>query len=298
MPISTPSSLRARPTVRPGRPSQTPACQPCSPPGAGSNVKRGGGPIESSLFRVRREDGTTTVDGKDRTVDEARLVGQEVGDGRRHSAKLDEVAAPGQQPLQPVGGVGVAGVCGVLAQRGGRSGQGAILWWLGGGQRLRSPPAWGSRRRTLAELAEGLHGELVTPARPPYDEARSIWNGAHDARPAAVVRCVGVSDVLRGVEFARSEGLPLAVRAGGHSIPGFSTTNGGIVLDLPPMTGIRVDPASRRVVAQAGCRWSDLDRETQAFGLAVTGGPVSSTGIAGFTLGGGLGWLVRRRGLA
>jgi FAD/FMN-containing dehydrogenase len=150
---------------------------------------------------------------------------------------------------------------------------------------------------TLGELAEGLRGELVTPASEQYDQARSIWNGAHDARPAAVIRCAGVSDVLRGVQFARSEGLPLAVRGGGHSIPGFSTTDGGVVLDLSPMKGIRVDPVSRRVVAQAGCLWSDVDHETQAFGLAVTGGLVSSTGIAGFTLGGGIGWLVRRCGL-
>jgi FAD/FMN-containing dehydrogenase len=150
---------------------------------------------------------------------------------------------------------------------------------------------------TLAELAEALHGELVTSASADYDEARSIWNGAHDARPVAIIRAAGVSDVIRGVEFARSEGLPLAVRGGGHSIPGFSTTDGGVVLDLSPMTGIQVDPASRRVVAQAGCLWSDLDHETQAFGLALTGGLVSSTGIAGFTLGGGVGWLVRRCGL-
>ena len=131
---------------------------------------------------------------------------------------------------------------------------------------------------TLAELAEGLHGELVTPGSTEYDEARSIWNGAHDRRPAAVIRCAGVSDVIRGVDFARSEGLPLALRGGGHSIPGFSTTDGGVVLDLSPMKGIRVDPAARRVVAQAGCLWSDLDQETQEFGLALTGGLVSTTG--------------------
>jgi FAD/FMN-containing dehydrogenase len=150
---------------------------------------------------------------------------------------------------------------------------------------------------TLAELAEGLHGELVTPASESYDEARAIWNGAHDRRPALIIRCAGVSDVIRGVNFACSEGLPLAVRGGGHSIPGFSTTDGGVVLDLSPMTGIRVDPVARRVVAQAGCLWSDLDQETQQFGLALTGGLVSTTGIAGFTLGGGVGWLLRRCGL-
>jgi FAD/FMN-containing dehydrogenase len=87
---------------------------------------------------------------------------------------------------------------------------------------------------TLAELAESLRGELVTPGSEQYDEARSIWNGAHDARPAVIIRAAGVSDVLSGVEFARSQGLPLAVRGGGHSIPGFSTTEGGVVLDLSP----------------------------------------------------------------
>src|SRR5204863_717553 len=120
---------------------------------------------------------------------------------------------------------------------------------------------------TLAELAEGLRGEVVTSAAERYDDARQIWNAAHDAHPAAIIRCAGVADVLRGVEFARSQGIPLALRGGGHSIPGFSTTDGGIVLDLAPMKGIRVDPVSRRVIAQAGCLWSDLDHETQAFGL-------------------------------
>jgi FAD/FMN-containing dehydrogenase len=118
---------------------------------------------------------------------------------------------------------------------------------------------------TLAELAEALLGELVTPASEQYDQPRSIWNGAHDRRPAVIIRCAGVSDVVRGVEFARSEGLPLAVRGGGHSIPGFSTTDGGVVLDLSAMKGVRVDPTSRRAVAQAGCLWSDIDHETQAF---------------------------------
>jgi FAD/FMN-containing dehydrogenase len=107
-----------------------------------------------------------------------------------------------------------------------------------------------------------------------------------------------VADVVRTVDLARSEGLPLAVRGGGHSIPGFSTVDGGIVLDLSPMRGVQVDPARRTATAQAGCTWKDLDAETQQFGLAVTGGLVSSTGIAGFTTGGGIGWLVRKHGLA
>jgi FAD binding domain/Berberine and berberine like len=150
---------------------------------------------------------------------------------------------------------------------------------------------------TLGELAQALRGELIRPQDPSYDEARSIWNRAHDKKPAAIVRCHGVADVLKGVEFARSEGLPLAIRGGGHSIPGFSTTDHGIVLDLSPMNGVRVDPNRRRIVAQAGSLWQDVDAEAQAFGLAVTGGLVSTTGIAGFTLGGGIGWLVRRCGL-
>jgi FAD/FMN-containing dehydrogenase len=107
-----------------------------------------------------------------------------------------------------------------------------------------------------------------------------------------------VADVIRTVDLARSEGLPLAVRGGGHSIPGFSTVDGGIVMDLSLMKGIQVDPDRRTATAQAGCTWKDLDAETQQFGLAVTGGLVSSTGIAGFTTGGGIGWLMRKHGLA
>ena len=150
---------------------------------------------------------------------------------------------------------------------------------------------------TLGEFAQSLRGELLRPGDASYDEARSIWNGAHDKKPALIVRCHGVADVLSGVEFARSEGLTIAVRGGGHSIPGFSTSDGGVVLDLSPMNSVRVDPNRRTITAQAGCLWSDVDAEAQAFGLALTGGLVSTTGIAGFTLGGGIGWLVRRCGL-
>jgi FAD/FMN-containing dehydrogenase len=150
---------------------------------------------------------------------------------------------------------------------------------------------------SLAELAQSIRGQVLTPGDAGYEEGRRIWNAAHDRRPALIVRAAGVADVIRGVQFARSEDLPLALRGGGHSIPGFSSVDGGIVLDLSGMTGIRVDPGRRRVVAGAGSLWRDVDHETQAFGLAVTGGLVSSTGIAGFTLGGGIGWLVRHYGL-
>jgi FAD/FMN-containing dehydrogenase len=150
---------------------------------------------------------------------------------------------------------------------------------------------------TIAEFTGGLRGTAVRPGDADYDAERSIWNAAHDRYPAVIVRCAGVADVIRTVDFARSEGLPLAVRGGGHSIPGFSSVDGGIVLDLSLMKGVQVDPDRKRVTAQAGCLWSDLDLETQQFGLATTGGLVSTTGIAGFTTGGGIGWLMRKHGL-
>jgi FAD/FMN-containing dehydrogenase len=150
---------------------------------------------------------------------------------------------------------------------------------------------------TLGELEGALRGRLVRPSDPDYDQLRAVWNAAHDRHPALVIRCAGTADVMRAVEFARSEGLPVAVRGGAHSIAGFSTCDGGVVIDTSPMKGIRVDPITRRAVAQPGLTWSEFDHETQAFGLAVTGGLVSSTGIAGFTLGGGIGWLLRRYGL-
>src|SRR3954470_21958021 len=150
---------------------------------------------------------------------------------------------------------------------------------------------------SVAELAESLRGELIRPGDPSYDEARSIWNGAHDKYPALIVRCAGVADVIRAVEFARSEELLVAVRGGAHSIPGFSTVDGGIVIDLSQMKGIRVDAEARTAIAEPGLTWAEFDHETQQFGLAVTGGLISTTGIAGFTLGGGIGWLMRKHGL-
>src|SRR5436305_2315356 len=151
---------------------------------------------------------------------------------------------------------------------------------------------------TIAELEQGLSGRLIRPEDEDYDEARAIWNGAHDRRPALIVRCAGVADVMRAVDFARSEDLAVAVRGGGHSIPGFSSVDGGVVIDLSAMRSVHVDPTARTAVAQGGCTWAEFDHETQAFGLAVTGGLVSSTGIGGFTLGGGIGWLMRKYGLA
>ncbi len=151
---------------------------------------------------------------------------------------------------------------------------------------------------TIEELRQSVRGEVITPGDDTYESARAVWNGMIDKRPGLILRCAGVADVIAGVQFARSQGLELAVRGGGHSLPGSSTSEGGMVVDLSPMKGIRVDPEAGRVRAEAGVVWGELDHETQAWGLALTGGLVSSTGIAGFTLGGGIGWLMRAHGLA
>jgi hypothetical protein len=150
---------------------------------------------------------------------------------------------------------------------------------------------------TVSELRETLRGSAVVPGDADYDAARAVWNGMHDRRPALIVRCAGTADVITAVRFARSQGLTIAVRGGAHSIAGFSTVDGGIVIDLSPMQGVQVDPVGRTARAQGGVTWHGFDHETQAFGLAVTGGLVSSTGIGGFTLGGGLGHLARTHGL-
>jgi FAD/FMN-containing dehydrogenase len=142
-----------------------------------------------------------------------------------------------------------------------------------------------------------FRGTLLTPTDQGYEDARRIWNGAIDRQPALIARCAGVADVLAAVRFAHGHNLCTAVRGGGHGVGGLALCDGGLVVDLSPMKGIRVDPAHRRVRAQAGVLWGELDHETQAFGLATTGGIVSHTGIAGLTLGGGIGWLMRKHGL-
>jgi FAD/FMN-containing dehydrogenase len=151
----------------------------------------------------------------------------------------------------------------------------------------------------LTPLRSRFRGELLTAADGErFDRARALFNGMFDTRrPALLARATGVADVLAVLEFARAGGLPIAVRGGGHSVAGHCTIDGGVVIDVGPMKGVRVDPAARRVRAQAGLSWGELDRETQAFGLAVTGGRVTSTGIAGLTLGSGSGWLERLHGL-
>jgi FAD/FMN-containing dehydrogenase len=147
------------------------------------------------------------------------------------------------------------------------------------------------------ELSASFKGELARPGDATYDIDRRVWNGSIDRFPALIARCRGVADVMAAVKSARSSGLPVAVRGGGHSYPGHSVCDGGIVIDLAPMKGIRVDPEGRTARVQAGVLWGELDRETQAFGLATTGGIVSHTGVAGLTLGGGIGWLHRKHGL-
>jgi FAD/FMN-containing dehydrogenase len=147
-------------------------------------------------------------------------------------------------------------------------------------------------------LRRAVRGELILPGEARYDEARRVWNGNVDRRPALVVRCLGAADVQQAVNFARSYGVLVSVRGGGHSAPGYGTNDGGLVIDLSLMKGIRVDPDARTVWAQGGVLWRELDHETQAFGLATTGGTVSNTGIAGLTLGGGLGWLMGKHGLS
>ena len=140
-------------------------------------------------------------------------------------------------------------------------------------------------------------GELIRPGDPSYDEQRKVWNGSIDRSPALIARCAGVADVISAVRFGRRTGLETAVRGGGHSFPGLSVCDGGVVIDLGLMKGIRVDPETQTVRAQAGVLIGELDRETQAFGLAVPGGIVTHTGISGLTLGGGIGWLMRKHGL-
>jgi FAD/FMN-containing dehydrogenase len=151
---------------------------------------------------------------------------------------------------------------------------------------------------TMSDLARDFRGELIRPGDPAYDEARGVWNGMIDRRPALIARCRGVADVVACVRFAAEHDLLLAVRGGGHNVAGFGTCDGGMVIDLSAMRGVRVDPVRRTVRAEGGATWGDLDRETQLFGLAAPGGIHSKTGIAGLTLGGGQGWLRRTHGMS
>jgi FAD/FMN-containing dehydrogenase len=155
-----------------------------------------------------------------------------------------------------------------------------------------------SLAEATSELRGAFTGTLQLPADKGYDEARKVHNGLIDKRPALIARCRGVADVADVVNLARKLDLEVAIRGGGHNVAGRATVENGLMIDLSPMRGIRVDVAGRAVHAQGGVTWAELNRETQLHGLAVTGGVVSTTGVAGLTLGGGLGWLMSKYGLA
>jgi FAD/FMN-containing dehydrogenase len=150
----------------------------------------------------------------------------------------------------------------------------------------------------VEELGQRVRGALLRPGDDGYEEARTIWNGLIDRRPALVVQCSGAADVVDAVNFAREQNLLLSVKGGGHNVAGNAVNDGGLVIDLSGMRGVHVDPAAQTARAQGGATWGDLDRETQLFGLAVPGGVVSTTGVAGLTLHGGVGHLRRKHGLS
>jgi hypothetical protein len=149
----------------------------------------------------------------------------------------------------------------------------------------------------VGDLERSFAGQLLRPESPAYHEHRAVWNGSIDRSPALIARCAGAGDVLSALRFARRSGLPVAVRGGGHSFPGHSVCDDGLVIDLRPMNSIDVDPERRTARAQAGALLGELDGATQAHGLAVPAGIVTHTGVAGLTLGGGIGWLMRKHGL-
>ncbi len=153
-------------------------------------------------------------------------------------------------------------------------------------------------KSTTDDLRELVRGEVITSADPTYDEARRVYNAMIDKRPLCVVRASGVADVIAAVNFAREAELDLSVRGGSHSVPGFGTNDGGCVIDLSLMKSVRVDQKNRTARAEGGATWGDFNHATHAFGLATTGGIISTTGIGGLTLGGGIGYLARGYGLS
>jgi FAD/FMN-containing dehydrogenase len=150
----------------------------------------------------------------------------------------------------------------------------------------------------IARFQENLHGDFIQSNAPGFEEARKVFNGMIDKRPALIVRCAAVEDVIAAVKLARETNIPAAVRGGGHGVTGNALCDDGLVIDLSAMKSVRVDPGNRTAFAEGGTTWGDFDRETQAFGLATTGGIVPSTGVGGLTLGGGIGYLNRKYGLA
>ncbi|MBZ5583902.1 MAG: FAD-binding oxidoreductase [Acidobacteriia bacterium] len=161
-----------------------------------------------------------------------------------------------------------------------------------------APVPAGPAEPAMETLVSALRGKAIRPGDDAYDAARRVYNADIDCRPRLVVQCADVADVIHCINFAREEGLTPAVRCGGHSVPGFGTCEGGLVIDLSGMKGIRVDPVRRVARVDGGCTWGDLDHATHAFGLATPGGVISTTGVGGLTLGGGFGYLTRRYGLS
>lgn len=159
-------------------------------------------------------------------------------------------------------------------------------------------PATQDLTRAVDELANAYTGQLLQPSSPGYDEARRVHNGLIDKRPALIARCAGVADIVDALALGRKLGLEIAVRGGGHNVAGRATVDNGLMIDLAPMKGIDVDIQRGVARAQAGVTWREFNRETQLHGLATTGGVVSTTGVAGLTLGGGIGWLMGKHGLA
>jgi FAD/FMN-containing dehydrogenase len=150
---------------------------------------------------------------------------------------------------------------------------------------------------TLTLQIPGFRGDVVGPDDPHYDGARAVWNGTVDRHPRLIARCCGTADVAAAVRFARDRDLEIAVRGGGHNVAGTAVCDGGIVIDLSAMRAVSVDPVGRTALVQGGALWGDVDHETQAHGLATTGGIVGHTGVGGLSLGGGIGWLMRKHGL-
>jgi FAD/FMN-containing dehydrogenase len=153
-------------------------------------------------------------------------------------------------------------------------------------------------QEAIQKFKATLRGELLTPGEAGYDSARTVWNALIDRRPALIARCAGAADVICCVNFAHDNKFGIAVRGGGHNVAGNAVCDGGMVIDLSRMKGIRVDPVRKTARVEPGVTWGEFDREAQAFGLATTGGICSETGVAGVTLGGGYGWLMRKYGLA